>query len=92
MYGYVYSIEKGFVNITQKDVATEGAPNLEEVESFSLSDFVKILRYTDTRDGKGIVQATSADLVDYKTAGDNCSKVFISVEWEYPNLMVIYDE
>lgn len=91
IYGDVYSIEKGFMNVTQKDIAAEGAPLMTEVESYKLSDFIKIFKYTDTRNGKGIVPATAADVVDYKTAGSNCSKVFIAVEWEYPNIMVIYD-
>ena len=92
IYGSVYSIEKGFMNITQKDIASEGAPSMSEVESFCLTDFVKILKYTNGRNGrKEIVPVTAEEIVDYKTAGENCSKVFISVEWEYPNLMVIYE-
>lgn len=92
IYGQVYSVEKGFINITQKDIAMEGAPSIKEVESVPASSFTKILKCSGTGRRKEVVPATAADIIDYKTAGFACSKVFISVEWQYPNIMIIYEE
>lgn len=91
IYGSVYSLEKGFVNVTQKDIAAEGEPMMHEVESLRLADFPKILKVSDTGRGKQVTVVTAEDLIDYKTAGENCSKVFVAVEWQYPNMIVIYE-
>lgn len=91
IYGSVYSIEKGFISITQKDIAAEGAPLMTEVESYRLADFPRIFKCSDTGRGKEVTLVTAADLVDYKTAGENCSKVFVALEWQYPNIIIIYE-
>ncbi|NDO20283.1 S-layer homology domain-containing protein [Lachnospiraceae bacterium MD329] len=92
IYGSVYSLEKGFINITQKDIEMKGAPSIQEVESVPASSFTKVLKCTGTGRRKEVVQATTADIIDYKTAGNACSKVFISMDWQYPNIMIIYEE
>lgn len=91
MYGSVYSVEKGCMNVTGKDIEANGEPSIGEVESFRLSDFSKIFKCTDVDGRKFIEPATSADIIDYQTAGASCSKVFLSAEWEYPNILVIYE-
>lgn len=91
IYGSVYSLEKGCMNITSKDIEADGIPSIVEVESFRLSDFSKIFKCTDVNGKKYIEEATSADIIDYKTAGMSCSNVFAAVEWEYPNILVIYE-
>ena len=70
----------------------EGAPSIKEVESVPASSFTKILKCSGKGRRKEVVPATAADIIDYKTAGFACSKVFISVEWQYPNIMIIYEE
>lgn len=93
IYGTVYSVEKGYVNVTWKDITKDGSPTIDEIETFSLADFVSMYKVSPGRNGKTTVErATGGDIIDYKTAGDNCSKVFISQEWEYPNLLVIYEQ
>ena len=91
IYGPIYSYEKGFMNITQKNIELEGIPSMSEIESVRLQD-PKIFKCVETGSRKQIVDGTVADIVDYKAAGGSCTKVFLAVEWEYPNIMVIYEE
>lgn len=93
IYGTVYSVEKGYVNVTWKDIAQYGPPTIDEIETFSIADFVSMYKVSSGRKGAAAVEnATAADIVDYKTAGNQCSKVFIAQEWEYPNVLVIYEQ
>lgn len=92
IYGTVYSVEKGYINVTWKNVAQYGPPTIDEIEAFSIVDFVSMYKVSTIGNGKTTVEKASAsDIVDYKTAGESCSKVFIAQEWEYPNLLVIYN-
>lgn len=91
IYGSVYSVEKGYINITQSDIETNGAPSMGDVRSYKLSDFARIYKCTDLGGRQLVEPATADDIIDYQHGGGNCSKVFVSGNWQYPNLLVIYE-
>ena len=90
IYGTVYSVEKGFVNLVPGDIAHNGAPTVGQTESYRLASVQRIYKCTSVRGKMQVTRATEAEIADYLAAGDNCSKAIVTTEWEYPNIMVIY--
>lgn len=90
IYGTVYSVEKGFVTLTTENIAQNGPPSVEQTESYRLASLERIYKCTSVRGKLQVTRATEAEIADYLTAGENCSKAIVTTEWEYPTIMVIY--
>lgn len=90
IYGSVYSVERGFVNLVMGEIAQNGVPSVDQTESYRLASLQRIYKCTSVRGRMQVTRATEAEIADYLTAGENCSKAVVTTEWEYPNIMVIY--
>ena len=90
-FGTVYSQEKGYINITNVDLAGGAVPTQEQLESHCWSAFT-MMKVEEVRGEVKVTNSvTAADILDYKAAGSAASKAFVVTNWEFPRFIVIYE-
>ncbi len=91
MFGSVYSKGNDSITITSADVMNGEVPSSGQLESVYTPIF-KIFKCSAANTGRKpiITEGTADDIIDYKNGRENCSKVFMATDWQWPRIIVIY--
>ncbi|MBP3361106.1 MAG: S-layer homology domain-containing protein [Clostridia bacterium] len=91
MFGNVYSKSDNGISVTTADIINGVIPTSDQLEAVYAPAF-KIFKCSAESSGRSpvITQAAMDDIIDYKSGADNCSQIFISTDWQWPRIIVIY--
>ena len=85
LYGYAYNKTKGLLRFTPTDPSTlPSGTEPTDLENALLSGF-KIY----VIDSEGVHNGSEKDIVDYKSAGNSCSKIIVHTMWANPRDIII---
>ncbi len=91
IFGSVYSKGNDSISITTADIMNGEVPSSSQIESVYAPVF-KIFKCSASGIGRKpvITEGTTDDIIDYKNGSENCSEVFMSTDWQWPRIIVIY--
>lgn len=88
---HVYAKDNGVAYLTQKDFdkLAEAVPTIDELEAIKYGSY-NIYKYDDSGKKPSISVASASDLIDYKSAGTECTEIVMWSMYTNPGIIVIY--